>query len=409
MNSRSPKPVGERLSERGTTVTGMSGRRAVVIGGGICGVAAAVGLSRTGWQVTVLERGSALRETGAGMSLLTNARRCVDWLGVGDAVSDAAATMAPGGEGTRLPSGIRLARPADPEFVRGRQLHTIVLPRPALHGILVDAMTGVTVRTGCEASTVIDHGSSAEVVFGQESLTADLVVAADGMNSRIRRALWPEVPAPTYSGHSVFRGIALDIRDPEPGGSTWGHGREFGRMPLTGDRVYWYAVVNTQPGLRFVDNHAEVLRRFSRWHRPIPALLAATPPESVLYHDVSELATPVESYVKGRTVLLGDAAHAMTSDLGQGACQAFEDAVVLSAIMAADRDIPGALAEYDEQRQPRTRMIVAASRQMGEFKLDERRLRVLVRNIRMRMRSPKANEAGIARLGEWQPPVLTTV
>ncbi|AUG78925.1 Putative FAD-depending monooxygenase [Kitasatospora sp. MMS16-BH015] len=387
------------------------GRSAVVVGGGIGGLAAAVGLHRTGWRVTVLERAPEPREAGAGISLLTNAQRALDLLGLGDAVRANAAVMAPGGEGLRLASGRRLQPPADPAFLRERGLSLLVLTRPALHGLLRAALPDGALRTGAAVTRVVDQGGSA-VAFhrtpeGEQAVSGDLVIAADGAFSAIRSALWPQVPPPVYSGHSVWRGIAEGVDSAaEPGGSTWGRGLEFGRMPLGGDRVYWFAVANTPEGRRFPDEHAEVLRRFGSWHQPVPALIAATPLGGVLRHDVFELAQPLPGYVSGRVAVLGDAAHAMTSDLGQGACQALEDAAVLCAVLAAQDDIPRALADYDEQRRPRSQSIVEASRRMGELKLTERPWQLLRRNARMRRTQPRASQQGLAMVGDWHPPAL---
>ncbi|MEV4441743.1 FAD-dependent monooxygenase [Streptomyces sp. NPDC049577] len=388
-----------------------SRRHAVVVGGGIGGLAAAVGLHRTGWRVTVLERAPAPRESGAGISLLTNAQRCLDRLGVGPAVRAGAATMAPGGEGLRLSSGRRLQPPADPAFLRAHGLSLAVLTRPALHSALREALPDGALRTGTEVTRVLDLGDGAAAVCrtpgGEHVERGDVVIAADGTHSRIRAVLWPHLPPPVHSGHSVWRGIAEGVDGAtEPGGSTWGRGLEFGRMPLGADRVYWFAVANTPEGLRHPDEHAEVRRRFGHWHDPIPALIDATPAGRVLRHDVLELAVPPPSYASGRIALLGDAAHAMTSDLGQGACQALEDAVVLAAALAGDEDVPRALARYDEQRRPRAGAIAEASRRMGEFKLTEHRWRLLRRNARMWRTTPRESQRGLAGVGDWQPPAL---
>lgn len=392
-------------------VPSLPARHAVVVGGGIGGLSAAAGLRRLGWRVTVLERAGRLRESGAGISLLTNAQRALDALGVGAAVRACAATMRPGGEGLRLASGRRLQRPADPGFLRDRGLSIAVLTRPELHSALRDALPPDAVRTGADVTGVTTRGDSATVSYrtasGERTARADLVIAADGAFSRTRRALWPGTPPPVYSGHSVWRGIAEGVDgDAEPGGSTWGRGLEFGRMPLTGRRVYWFAVANTPEGHRHPDEYAELKRRFGGWHDPVPTLIAATPPDRVLRHDVFELAHPLPSFVEGRLAVLGDAAHAMTSDLGQGACQALEDSVVLCAALATEPDVPRALARYDQERRPRAQGIAAASRRMGELKLTERRGELLRRNLRLRFAPQGAARRGLASVGDWTPPAL---
>ncbi|MQY11605.1 Aurachin C monooxygenase/isomerase [Streptomyces sp. RB5] len=385
-------------------------RHAVVVGAGIGGLAAAVGLDRAGWQVTVLEQAPAAREAGAGLSLLTNAQRALDRLGVGDTVRACAASMAPGGDGLRTRSGRRLQAPPDPAFWREHGLDIAVLTRPDLHGALRFALPRRSVRTGCEVLGAESTRDGATVTYrtacGERTLSGDVVVAADGAYSRIRAALWPRLPGPVYSGHSVWRGIAEGVDgDAEPGGSTWGPGAEFGRMPLTGGRIYWFAVANTPEGTRYSDEYAEVTRRFGTWHDPIPALIAATPPAKVLRHDVFELPKPLPCYTAGRVVLLGDAAHLMTSDLGQGACQALEDAAVLCAELAGD-DVDRALTRYDEQRRERSQLIAAASHRMGEFKLTERRWERLRRDVRLRLASSRPAREGVVGIGDWTPPAI---
>ncbi|WP_411139485.1 FAD-dependent monooxygenase [Streptomyces sp. x-80] len=383
---------------------------AVVVGAGIGGLAAAAGLTRMGRSVLVLERAEALRADGAGISLLANAQRALDQLGVGDQVRELAATMLPGGEGVRTAGGRRLMKPTDPAFVRRHGLSTAVLPRPSLHRTLRDAVPAAHVLTGAEVTGVEQRADGTALVHyrrgaARMSVPARVVIAADGLNSRLRAQLWPAAVPPVYSGHSVWRGIAEVDRE-EPGGTTWGRGREFGRMPLADGRVYWYAVANTPRGEHHLDEHAEVVRRFGTWHRPIPDLLGCTPPGVVRHDDVFELPLPLPSFAAGNAALLGDAAHAMTSDLGQGACQALEDAVVLCAALAAHADPGEALADYDARRRPRAQVIVAASRRVGRMKLRERWWQVLARDGLTALAPPRTGEAALARIGDWHPPQL---
>lgn len=387
-----------------------SGRNcAVVVGAGIGGLSSAIGLRGIGWDVLVLERSDVLREVGAGISLMSNARRCLDHLGVGGAVRDGGATMVPGGEGVRTPSGRRLMSPVDGDFVDQHDLTAVIVLRPQLLRILADALPPGIVQTSAEVTNVI--AESGLVVYrtptASYSVEADLVVGADGLNSTVRSALWPDTRPPIYSGHSVWRGMTA-AEFSEPGGNTWGRGQQFGRMPLADGRVYWYAVANTPVGQRHSDEREQVLSRFSSWHQPIPALINATPADTVLHHDVFELAEPLLSYVSGNVALVGDSAHAMTSDLGQGACQALEDAVVLCASVAAESDVPAALASYNRQRLPRTQTIAEASRRMGYMTLMERPLPLLMRNLIVRIMPLSVGQRRLSEIGDWNPPKLSS-
>lgn len=326
---------------------------AIVVGGGIGGLAAAAGLHRVGWTVTVLEKAPEFGDVGAGISLWPNAQRGLDELGV-----DLGDRLAPQREGGfRDRRGRRITRfdAAEFEHRHGRPLGAI--HRRDLIAALRDAVPAESLRTGEEVTEVREDGL---VRVGGEELRADVVVAADGIHSRVRHALFPDHPEPVYAGSTAFRGVA---HLPGTGLSTsFDRGTEVGVLPLTGGDVYWWISALAAPGSR----RSDLEPAFRGWHDPIPALLAATPPEAVLHHDLYYLGTPLPTYTRGRVVLLGDAAHAMPPFLGQGGCQAIEDAVVLAHAVST-QDIDTALVHYDRQRRPRSQHVVRESVRMGKL------------------------------------------
>ncbi|WP_030275845.1 FAD-dependent monooxygenase [Streptomyces sp. NRRL B-24484] len=383
------------------------GGTAVVVGGGIGGLAAAIGLHRTGWAVRVVERAPVLDDAGAAVSLAANGLRALDELGVGGAVRQAARGQYLGG--TRTPEGRWLAR------MDGRALERAVgapitgIPRAVLHRLLREALPAEAQLIGAEAGPVrqVDPGT-VRVDLDGTALDADLVVAADGIRSTVRSGLFPDHPGPVHSGSAVLRAITerpVDLRTDFE--LTWGRGAEFGHIALRDGRAEWHAVLPLPAGTRFTDPLAELRRRFHDWHRPIPDLLDATRPEAVLHHDVHELRTPLPGYAVGRTALLGDAAHAMTPNLGQGACQALEDAVTLAAALAAAPDVETALARYDAERRPRSQAVARAARQAGRMGHQlSRPLAVALRNTAMRLTPSAAAVRMILRHHDWQPPRL---
>ncbi|MEO3821810.1 FAD-dependent monooxygenase [Plantactinospora sp. B24E8] len=157
-------------------------------------------------------------------------------------------------------------------------------------------------------------------------------------------------------------------------------------IPLGDGRVYWFRAVNAPAGQRAPDELRAVRDRFGDWHDPIPALLDATPTQAVLRSDIHHLGTPLSTYGRGAVVLVGDAAHAMTPNLGQGAAQAVEDAVVLGAVLDEFGDLPNALLRYDRERRPRSQQIARASYRIGRFgQQPESRIAVTLRNIMLRL------------------------
>ncbi|MBB5117861.1 FAD-dependent oxidoreductase [Streptomyces eurocidicus] len=383
------------------------GSTAVVVGGGIGGLAAAIGLRRLGWDVTVVERAATLEDAGAGISLAANGLRALDALGVGAAVRDASRGQYSGG--TRTPRGGWLTRMDGAALERAVGTPIMGIPRATLHRLLRASLPARALLTGAEAVTVEQTGpGTVRVGCGDRLLEAGLVVAADGIGSKVRRRLFPDHPGPVYSGSTVLRAITEHAVDPRTDFElTWGRGAEFGHIAFLDGRAEWHAVLSVPAGTRYADPLAELRRRFHAWHDPIPALLDATRPEDVLHHDVNELRTPLPSYTAGRIALLGDAAHAMTPNLGQGACQALEDAVTLAAALGTEPTVEAALVRYDAERRPRSQAVARAARQAGTMgQRLSHPLAVALRNTAMRLTPSRAATRMILRHHAWVSPRL---
>jgi 2-polyprenyl-6-methoxyphenol hydroxylase-like FAD-dependent oxidoreductase len=256
------------------------------------------------------------------------------------------------------------------------QEKVIAMHRADLHGVLLRALPSGILRTDTEVTSADD-------------LDADLVVAADGINSRLRAELLPDAPAPVYAGATAWRGVAPGPCD-LPISQTLGPGGEAGVLPLGDGRVCWYvaAVAPAQADL-------DPATLFAGWHDPLPELIAST--ADVIRHDIYELPL-LPTFVRGRVALLGDAAHAMTPYLGQGACMALEDAVTLAVCN-------GDLARYDALRRPRTRSVWKGSRRAGRFGIEVRSpIALALRNSVFRALPPSLAIRGMTRFSSWEVP-----
>ncbi|MEV0624559.1 FAD-dependent monooxygenase [Nonomuraea wenchangensis] len=373
--------------------------QAVVIGAGIGGLTSAIALRQRGWEVTVLERASAIEPVGSGLAIAANALKALDTLGLGDRVR--ALSRIQGQAGIKRADGRWLTHTTS-EAAAGRYDDSVVvLPRAALMEVLTGALGPGVLRLGTKVAETDPETGAVRTEAGEE-LRADLVVGADGIRSRTRRTLFPGHPGPVYAGVTAWRAL-VPRGDLEIGAAeSWGRGRVVGVSPLAGDLVYFYATDVLPEGVAFADEREELIRRFGGWHDPIPALLRAAEPAAIIRTDVHHLAEPLPAYHRGRVALVGDAAHAMTPNLGQGACQAVEDAVVLAH--AADA---GDLAGYTAARLARTRRIMKRSWDLCRATKVRNPLLVAARDAALMLATRARPDLLVRSMDEvlgWRPP-----
>lgn len=381
-----------------------------VIGAGIGGLCSAIGLHRAGAEVTVFEQAPQVRAGGSGISVFSNGLRALDAIGVGPAFRAIASPEAAAFRGgQRRPDGSWLATyPMD--AVAGLR----IVDRAPLHEILRTALPESVLTTdACVTSAHPDGRVSWSDGGGREHHTQfDVVIAADGIGSRIRQS-FPHDPGIAYSGYSAWRGITdmpVDLHG--EAGETWGVKKRFGVAPLKDGRVYWFAVLSIDRAHQFDDHRAALIEHFGTWHEPIPQLIAATPSECIGYLPIDELAGRLPSYTQGRIVLLGDSAHAMTPNLGQGGGQAMEDAATIAALLApiassscsTHTETTAALAHYDTLRVKRTQTIAQRSRMIGRLAHTPGEHLAVARDLLIRTTPASALGKQLAWLQDWTPP-----
>jgi 2-polyprenyl-6-methoxyphenol hydroxylase-like FAD-dependent oxidoreductase len=335
--------------------------KALIAGAGIAGLAAGIALRRVGVDVQIFERSREMREIGAGLMIWPNGTRALQALGV----------------------EVR-AMTIDRLFFRNWRGHLLMEPPMRAISERYGSKVAVVHRADLQSALVRSLGREglylgAEVIGFEEAAahvmvrlrdgtsdSGDLLIGADGLRSPVRRQLLGDGD-PVYLGATIWRGMVdsegLSLK---PGhGINWiGRGSEFLAFHLADHRIYWACVTKEPRGEKPGPggHKQDVLERFAAWEEDIPALVAATAPGAILRNDMYDR-PPTRHWSGGRVTLAGDAAHPMTPNQGQGACQALEDAVALGESLEGELDIEKAFELYEKRRVRRANRAVAMSRQ----------------------------------------------
>jgi 2-polyprenyl-6-methoxyphenol hydroxylase-like FAD-dependent oxidoreductase len=366
--------------------------RAIIIGGGIAGPVTALALRRAGIDAVVYEaHDGPAPSLGLFLGLGVNGLRVLEDLDLLEPLLRAASVPTPSiafSSGTgkrigvvsngRLPSGVP----------------SLTIMRGELQRVLADAARdrGVELRYGKRFVEYVETDAGVVAHFADGSTAeGELLIGADGIRSRVRARMSPDAPAPRYTGllnlGGVARGTGLEPT-PDTMHMIWGRRAFFGYTVLgTGD-AWWFANL----GMRPEPDRAELAAiPTADWKRRLRALFEDDPPSiAAMIEATDEIgAFPIHDmpslpcWHRGRVVLVGDAAHAVSPSTGQGASLAFEDAVMLARCLRDIADPEAAFGRYEALRRPRAERIVAVGRKRGEYKALESRAAVMLRDLLM--------------------------
>lgn len=371
-----------------------------IVGAGIGGLTLALALQRRRIRVTVYEAAASIEPVGAGIWVPTNAMSVLERLGVAAAI-EARGVLLSSIEVHDARSGLLQSVQLEPLASR-YGFTTVALKRSDLHEALLQELAPGTVELGRRCVGIEPDERRPKVCFedgGSEE--AALIVGADGLRSKVRELIAPR-SKPRYAGQTTWRGIATlaaGLKEPSVCREYWGGAARFGYSAVSEREVYWFAPMLSKAGGRDEPSklREQLLATYQGFPDPVTQILESTEPERILRTDLYDLRAP-KTWWQGRVVLLGDAAHASTPNLGQGGAQAIEDAWLLAKSLVRYVKVEHALSDYEHRRQARTQWIAKRSRQSGRLAHMRNPLLVGLRNLAMRSMPDSVGQRQLAQV-----------
>nr|WP_263314907.1 FAD-dependent monooxygenase [Mammaliicoccus sp. Marseille-Q6498] len=357
-----------------------------VIGGGIGGLTTAGLLYQTGHDVQLYEKRNDLIQTGAGLGIGSNVLKALKQYKMAYAIEQEGQSL----KNIEIRSNLN-------EYLNTLKMSedkeaNITIHRNVLHEILKTQVPAERIHLDHKLKEFKQNADSVRLYFEngvQDQF--DLVIAADGLNSEIRQQLFPK-SAPRYAGYTCFRGVVKEHFDMKSDVALeyWGHKGRFGIVPLKDDEWYWFCTMNAkEKDLQYKSFEKPHLQAyFNQFPDEVRQILDAQEETGILHHDMYDL-VPLKSFYSGRVILLGDAAHATTPNMGQGAGQAIEDAVTIANLLK-ERDIESALNRYNKLRVKHTKKVILKSRKIGKAGQTSSTFKIKIRNRVLKTKSSKS-------------------
>lgn len=347
----------------------MSNLKVIIIGAGIGGLAAGIGLKKAGFEVEMYDRVKELRPVGAGISLWSNGVKVLNSLGLSEQIAQI------GGRMERMQYRWKTG-----ELLNDITLSPLVeavgqcpypVARADLQNMLAEHFPGeIHLEHKCVGVEQDETGVTVTFENGHQA-KGDLLIASDGIRSTLRDYVLGEKVEPQYRGYVNWNGLVPCSEDLAPANS-WviyvGDHKRASLMPVGGDRFYFFFDVPMPKG-SIADSEryrAELAAHFQGWAEPVQRLIQRLDPSRMARPEIHDVG-PLKQIVRGRVALLGDAAHTTCPDLGQGGCQALEDAWVITKHLTTENlNLDYALMRYERDRLERANPVVEKARNRAE-------------------------------------------
>ncbi len=370
-----------------------------IVGGGIAGLTAAIALSKAGFESILFEAAPQIKEVGAGLGLGANAIKAFASLGIEADVIE---------RGRILPAFAIYDEKGKPiSGLDSRAMNekygasNFTIHRAALQAVLLSKVEPGIIQLNKRLINYEQRDNMHVLQFSDgTSYETQHLIVADGIHSVVRKKLLPDSEI-RYAGYTCWRGVLhQDTLQINTTSETWGaHGR-FGIVPLA-HKIYWFVCLNApaHSPLMKAFTVKDLAERFQHYHSPIPEILKASKNEDLIWNDIEDL-KPIRQFAFGTAVLIGDAAHATTPNIGQGACMAIEDGVILANELKKTDQVAQAFKSFEVKRMKRVHQVVDTSWRIGRMAQMENQAAVGLRNVFMRALPKRLQEKQLEFLYE---------
>lgn len=359
-----------------------------IIGAGIGGLTTALTLKQKGLNVKIYESSAEIKPVGAGIIIANNAMQVFQKLGLQDKIE-------------KVGNKISFMKITDTqlndisvvdlsEYEKKYGVHNIAIHRGELQKILADEIGFENINLSKRLSKIEKEELFKLTFEDNTTFECKLVIGADGIKSVVRNQLFEESTL-RNANQKCWRGICeIDLPKNYHNelNEAWGKGKRFGFVKISDKKVYWYALTNAN---KFSKKTINLLEVFKEFHTDILKIISATNKEQIILNDIIDL-KPIDKWQAENVCLIGDAAHATTPNLGQGACQAIEDAYVLGKLLDEGLAIESTFKQYENLRRKKAHTIVNISWTVGKMAHIENNLGIWLRNKIMRNLPKSANK-----------------
>lgn len=376
--------------------------KVAIIGAGIAGLTTAIALQQAGIFCVIYESAPAIKPLGAGLTLAANAMKVLAKLGLVEEIL---------AKGKLLKAfnilddkGKTITQTNSSVFRSEYGADNFAIHRADLHQVLLSRISPDTLHLNKQILNLEQQNSKVILHFTDGSTAeADYLLACDGIHSVVRKKVLPEA-TPRYAGYTCWRAVVdMPHLSQADALETWGPAGRFGMVPVSKGRIYYFACISVpQPNSNLKKfTISDLIHCFKEYHDPIPEILQQTRNEQLIWSDIYDL-KPLRRFAYGNILLLGDAAHATTPNLGQGACQAIEDAVILATLWKQNIQVEETFAQFEKKRLARTHFVTTQSRRVGEIAQIQNPLLASLRNSVLRVLPASFQEKNVKKLLDVQ-------